>query len=90
MIYANLHAYMEGILENIESPALIIHSVDDHIICYSAYSNALPWPKFLCGRLIPKGPLSGQPAAGNGTSFRLGATAPSCVLSGLWPVNSVA
>ena len=30
-VRAGLHGYMAGILKNIESPALIINSVDDHI-----------------------------------------------------------
>lgn len=41
-VRADLHAYMAGILKNLESPALIINSVADHVHVLCQLSKNLP------------------------------------------------
>lgn len=41
-VRADLHGYMAGILKNLESPALIINSVSDHIHVLCLLSKNLP------------------------------------------------
>ena len=46
-VRADLHGYMAGILKNLESPALIINSVSDHVHVLCQLSKNLPACKLI-------------------------------------------